>query len=339
MMTAAGFYLRYLVDALATLGLDVHDILAARGLSVATLSQPDARVGLDIVDDIVRAAQARDTAELPLSLRVGGAVTPMALDVLAYASMSSHTLREAIGLLETFERYRLGFARCEVHAGADAWVVELVADAAPVATLTWQVEAALAGWVGFGRWIKGLHADPLKVTFRHACPGRVQDYEAYFRCPVTFSSPRHAVYVDPAILTQPLATANPAVCGLMREALQRRLDHHARGDDFLAKLEQAVEAVLPLGTPDLAAVADALHVAPRQLRAQAQAAGTTLTQVVDAVRQRLARQWLSAGLPLADISQNLGYSEQSAFNRACVRWFGMSPGRWRQLEGGTTHPE
>jgi AraC-like DNA-binding protein len=57
-----------------------------------------------------------------------------------------------------------------------------------------------------------------------------------------------------------------------------------------------------------------------------------LSTAVDAVRRRLAEQHLASGVALADISQRLGYSEQSAFNRACVRWFGVSPGKLRPGE-------
>lgn len=197
------------------------------------------------------------------------------------------------------------------------------------ASLPLQVEAAIAGWVEFGRWITGNASHPVSIEFAHRPGAPVAVYEAFFHCPVFFERPRHAVHVQAGLLSRPLAASNPHVSHLMREALQRRVDQYARGEQFLVRLAQAIEGCLSDGTPSLDQVAQAMLLAPRQLRTQASAAGTTVLHEVDAVRQRLARQYLAASMPLAEISQRLGYSEQSAFNRACVRWFGVSPGKWR----------
>jgi AraC-like DNA-binding protein len=295
-------------------------------------------VPLEVVDTVLQAAirahDARGGAHQapPLSLQLGAAVTPTALDVLAYASMSSGTLGDAIGLLCQFEPYRLGFAECELSEEGNEAVVTLRAQG-DGATLPWQVEVALAGWVEFGRWITGNAAHPLSIELAHAVDAPLTHHEAFFHCPVLPGRGRYAVHIDRGLLNHRLAAANPDVCRLMREEMQRRIDRRARGEQFLMRLERAIEACLSDGAPTMERVAQAMSLAPRQCRAQARAAGTTLVAEVDGVRQRLARQHLMAGVPLADISQRLGYSEQSAFNRACVRWFGVSPGRWRADPG------
>lgn len=348
-LTAAGFYLRYLLDALAGLGGDLSAELPALGVDQAALADPSCRVPLDVVDQILNKAAQADAARLvdadpawssgqapglPLGLRLGAAVTPVALDVLAYASMSSGTLGDAIALLCQFEPYRLGFAQCalkqegEAGEAGEVSVVELQVSGS-WASLPLQIETAFAGWVEFGRWITGNVSHPVCIEFAHPARAPVAVYEAFFHCPVFFERPRHAVHVHAALLSRPLAASNPHVSHLMREELQRRVDRYAKGEQFMVRLVQAIEACLADGTPSLDQVAQAMSLAPRQLRAQATAAGTTLVNEVDAVRQRLARQYLTASMPLAEISQRLGYSEQSAFNRACVRWFGVSPGKWR----------
>jgi len=349
-LTAAGFYLRYLLDALAGLGVDLSAELPALGVDQAALSEPSCRVSLDVVDQILNNAAQADVARLadvasglpsgqvpglPLGLRLGAAVTPVALDVLAYASMSSGTLADAIALLCQFEPYRLGFAQCELkQEGADS-VVELQVSGS-WASLPLQIETAFAGWVEFGRWITGNVSHPARIEFAHQACAPVAVYEAFFHCPVFFERPRHAVHIQTALLSRPLAASNPNVSHLMREELQRRVDRYAKGEQFMVRLVQAIEACLADGTPSLDQVAQAMSLSPRQLRAQATEAGTNLVNEVDAVRQRLARQYLTASMPLAEISQRLGYSEQSAFSRACVRWFGVSPGKWRPDQPAST---
>ena len=60
----------------------------------------------------------------------------------------------------------------------------------------------------------------------------------------------------------------------------------------------------------------------RRLRAQ----GLGFGELLDLERKHLARVYVSsADYPLAQVAQLLGYSEQSAFNRAFRRWYGVSP--------------
>ncbi|WP_290678122.1 AraC family transcriptional regulator [Aquabacterium sp.] len=310
--------------------MDLADLASTKGVVLAELADPGSRVALDLVDELLQEAlRAQDRAEgMPLSLQLGGAVTPVALDVLAYASMSSGTLGDAIKLLCQFEPYRLGFAQCELSEEGDDAVVTLQAQGS-WPSLPLQIEAALAGWIEFGRWITGNVSHPRCIEFAHAADAPQARYEAFFHCPVLFERGRNAVHIDRQLLGHRLAASNPDVCRLMREEMQRRIERYARGEQFIVRMDRAIEACLSDGVLTLESVAQAMSLEPRQFRAQASAAGTSLTAAVDAVRQRLARQYLTGGVPLAEISQRLGYSEQSAFNRACVRWFGVSPGKWR----------
>lgn len=318
--------------------MSLSGLVESKGVVLSDLADPACRVPLDVIDEVLLEAMRISGAgaampsslpiSLPMSLQLGGAVTPVALDVLAYASMSSGTLGDAIGLLCQFEPYRLGFAQCALSEEGNDAVVTLQAQG-DWATLPLQIEAALAGWIEFGRWITGNVSHPLCIEFAHVAEAPQAHYEAFFHCPVLFERERNAVHIDRALLAHKLAASNPDVCRLMREEMQRRIERHARGEQFTVRLERAIEACLTDGAPTLERVAEAMSLEVRAFRAQASVAGTTLSAEVDAVRQRLARQYLTGGIPLADISQRLGYSEQSAFNRACVRWFGVSPGKWR----------
>ncbi|MDN5804149.1 MAG: helix-turn-helix transcriptional regulator [Microlunatus sp.] len=62
---------------------------------------------------------------------------------------------------------------------------------------------------------------------------------------------------------------------------------------------------------------------------------TTFAQVLDDVRRdRAHRLIVTTELPLRQISALVGLSDQTAFTRACRRWFGCSP---RELRRAATH--
>lgn len=91
-------------------------------------------------------------------------------------------------------------------------------------------------------------------------------------------------------------------------------------------------ATLPRGAPSLADMARALHMSPRTLQRRLDAKGVRFQALVDAMRRELAERYLDdARLSIAEVAYLLGFSEVSAFHRACKRWTGKSPG---QLRGG-----
>ena len=79
------------------------------------------------------------------------------------------------------------------------------------------------------------------------------------------------------------------------------------------------------------AVARALHMSVRTLQRRLVASGVTFREVADAVRMQLAEEYLSdRAVSTAEVAFLLGFSDQTAFNRAFRRWTGQSPGRWRR---------
>lgn len=70
---------------------------------------------------------------------------------------------------------------------------------------------------------------------------------------------------------------------------------------------------------------------PRTLQRLLADHGTTFQAVLDETRRRLAEELIAAPhVSLAEVAFVLGYSEQSAFQRAFKRWTGYSPGAWRR---------
>lgn len=68
-----------------------------------------------------------------------------------------------------------------------------------------------------------------------------------------------------------------------------------------------------------------------------QTEGTTYREVSEAVRGELAKGYLTdPSVSVTEVAFLLGYSEESAFNRAFRRWTGESPGRWRRRRVSTT---
>lgn len=326
--TAATFYLRYLMEGGAALGAQPSGLAA-----LAALDGGEQRVDCRQLDAALQALTQYLPADCTLEL--GERVTPKALDILALASMSCATLEEALGLLCQFETYRLGAFHCELlHEGTQLAVV-LSPALDDLVTNALQVETAFAGWVTVGRWLTQAHENPLAVEFSHA--QRLPDarYRQTFHCPVRFGAARNAVLVSPAQWAMPLATSNATVSQLTRAQLQATVSDYLQGDTWRTSVRQQILELLPQGEPTLELVSQRLAVSADEVARRLRGQGLGFGELLDSERKRLAGLYVqSVQHALADIAQLLGYSEQSAFNRAFRRWYGVAPGEYRRSTEG-----
>ncbi len=81
-------------------------------------------------------------------------------------------------------------------------------------------------------------------------------------------------------------------------------------------------------------------MSPRTLQRRLREESTSFQDVVDSVREELARITMAnPKYSLGEVAYLLGFSEISAFTRAFKRWTGMTPSRWRdELSAGRGGP-
>lgn len=85
-----------------------------------------------------------------------------------------------------------------------------------------------------------------------------------------------------------------------------------------------------LGHCSLESVADSFGMAPRSLQRRLQNEGHSYRDLLDEWRRGRALSLVTnTRLPLAEVSDALGYSEQSVFTQAFQRWYGATPQRCR----------
>jgi AraC-like DNA-binding protein len=99
---------------------------------------------------------------------------------------------------------------------------------------------------------------------------------------------------------------------------------------FVDSVRLEVERELAFGNPNVASIARKLGTSSRTLQRRLGETGLSFRDVVEEVREQLARAYLTdVALPMGEVAQRLGYAEVSAFLRAFKRWTGMTPGQLR----------
>jgi AraC-like DNA-binding protein len=169
----------------------------------------------------------------------------------------------------------------------------------------------------------------VEAAFRHGRgAASARAVAAFFGCPVRYGADHAALYFDSAILDRPLERSDIAFHGLIRRYLTTA---RAEVDDGpLEEARREVARQMELGTCTLENVAQGLHLSPRSLQRHLRDDGTTFGELVDGWRRERALALVThTRLPLSEVSEALGYSEQSVFTKAFRRWYGGTPLRCR----------
>lgn len=102
------------------------------------------------------------------------------------------------------------------------------------------------------------------------------------------------------------------------------------GNTPLLLLRQHIYRQLP-HVPRLSVSAKALNMSNRSLQRYLQASNTSFRQVVNECRHQLAIHYLQEkNFSIQQIATQLGFEEQSSFQKAFKSWQGCSPGVYRQ---------
>lgn len=270
-----------------------------------------------------------------VGLAIGAQVKPRHVGPLGYLVLTCHTLGQA---MQAYQRYESLFYGTRL--------VETVFDAT-TASLTWPAAAttreladsvSIAALVTFLRRLLDAPGRtppaPIRVEFafdRPAITNSQTTYDAFFSCPVRFGAPHTAVHFPLEYLGLVLPHNDTTLRAVLERQAQALLNSLPGADDFERALQQTIARLLPDGKAQLAPVAAQLHLSVRSLQRRLTQRKTSWQQLLNTTRQSLAELYLAdVSLGLRDIGLLLGFSEQSAFTRACKQWTGQSPGQWRR---------
>ncbi|MGM0564628.1 MAG: AraC family transcriptional regulator [Pseudomonadota bacterium] len=285
------------------------------------------------IDDMTRLWHAAEhcTGDSGFGLKAGAGIQPSSMDVLGFALQSAASLREALVMLQKYQRLISDGGRFQMLPGErTTWLVYHPRQGR-LAFSPHQIEAVMAAVVNAVYWLTGAPLSAERVQFSQEQLGPLSGYRNTFACPVDFEQAFSGLLVANEVLNRTLPQANEHLAQVHEEYSAARLAALDMQRLSIEDLRRWLMVQLGPRVPRRAEVARALGVSERTLARQLAERGSSFRQLVDEVRRALALEAVSGSdRPLAEIAQSLGFAESSTFYRAFQRWTGMPPARWRK---------
>jgi AraC-like DNA-binding protein len=132
------------------------------------------------------------------------------------------------------------------------------------------------------------------------------------------------------LLELPMKSGDARLLATADDLAEAALRAQPQSTSLSALAASHVESLLP-NEATMSAVARAMHMSSRTLQRRLDAEGASFSEVIDEVRERLARRWLGdTARTLTEVAFDLGFSDLATFSRAFKRWTGKPPGAWRR---------
>lgn len=179
-------------------------------------------------------------------------------------------------------------------------------------------------------WLARRRIPLLQVAFRCDAPSGATAYSRLFGTEVQFGAPQTRVVISADYLNLAITRSEAALKRFLNDAPGNLLVAYHGSDDLTGQIRKLLADMPALGWPDFDELVKQLNMSPSTLRRQLKDQGTSFRDLKAEVRRSRAKHLLSTSdMPVAQVADQLGYTEPSAFFRAFDAWMGTSPAQYR----------
>jgi AraC-like DNA-binding protein len=317
----------YVARALGNLGWSIDQ----GGGQSADGADPDAFIPFRRFAELLEDA-ARETGDPCLGLRIGLSTHPRETGALGFVLVNSPTFGAAIDNLGRYLSFHQTGAEISARHDDGYWRIAYRLLHPALAGFHQDAECTIGMLIAGMTSLSELGLPKFEAHFRRSAgPHTDAFHEALPGVTIRFDQPLDAVLIPSEVAERPVAGADEDLLHILEQHAELLLEQAPGDDEVHSRVEQAVERSLRGGPPRLADVARRLGMGERTLQRRLRERDLTFHDVVDQVRERLARQSVAGGdVTLTEVAFLLGYSESSAFVRAFRRWTGETPLTYRK---------
>jgi len=330
MHTLADHYFSSCLDYLESKGLDSRAVLKVINFSEysdETAEQLAPRVSLSSYNALLN--YAKETLNDPLfGFSLGQDVRTADFGVLGYLVESSNNLASAIKALLNYDHLVADIGKAELEHAEDKVIVRWL----PHPDCSDQVVLRnMTAWVSVSRQLLHPELSPCSVSFTQACTSEETHRLAkWFNCAVNLGAEYNQIDFPSSFLALPFKTDNKQVNEMFEALSAQQLSRFKSQQLSTEKVTHLLMAQDALNDCTLLRTAVALNMSPRTLQRHLKQENTRFASLLESERKRRLPLYMGEH-PLSVVAIKLGFNDQSSFNRAFKRWYGMSPLQYQKL--------
>jgi AraC-like DNA-binding protein len=306
-------------------GIDSAAVIEGLPLTDAALS--DVRGRLPVADFtvlVMRAMELRGDPGFGLTLAQNAPANM--LQILGLMLLSTRTLREAFALLTRYSSLTADGVSYSLSEHGQQATFAYHSPLRPDVTTRFSADFTLVTALRVAQhFFGGAHLRPISAHFEHAAPSYRDRYVPIFGCPVSFGQRSNALTFPLELLDQVQLHADSTVTAALCQMGDRVLSDLTRPRSVSDRIRMLLQSTGALVCIDPARLARGVGLTRRALRRRLAAEGTSLSDLVDEARCKVACEELRRSGSIENVATRVGYSERSAFHRAFKRWTGQTP--------------
>lgn len=324
-------YAREMMKGLEHYGLDSSEPLKTAGIDRNKLQNPKARINLKQFSRLYMAVVFKlDDEALGLGVtpfRHGGA------EIICRAACTGRNLLECMSIMARTENtlwldLTTRFTTTK-EGGCIAWRLRDSASGYPPLLY----EVILLSTLGILTWLAGGSVPILRADFPFPRPSTPFELQPLICSNARFDQSEARLWFSPTLASMPLRRQPSDIDKFTHLAPLSFIESILARGLISLRVREILRDALPT-VPTINQIAHTLALSPRTLHRKLEQEGESFQSIKDSLRCDLAIQALTRGhTPIKQIAIDLGFSDQTTFQRAFTAWTGTPPGAYRQDQG------
>lgn len=306
----------------------LHDILQSYGTSLSALEQK-----VPVFEAHQFARFLRDCFTFFDDESMGFATKPLRVGtfrMMCYATISCTDVRQLI--LRMNEYFRLLSDEFNFELREKGEEVEFIINHSP--TEKTHHEAFIVElFIYFWRYWCWMIDSPILLNRIHLDVPQTQlreQMQSVFNCPMYFAQKQNSLLFASHYLNKPIKQSVESLGPFLANAPERLLSHYQKDDSVSSQVRRLLNEISDFDNINLETVSQELALSSQSLSRRLKREGHSFQQLKDKVRKAKTIQLLlTTDLTMSEISQRLGYSEDTVFYRTFKKWTGKTPASFR----------
>ena len=312
-------------------GLNIDSMLERAGIDADMLSNTEKQVSLNAFSELLEIC-AKEVRDPCFGLHYGEFYKPGSSGAFGYVLMNSPTVLDAARNIVRYMNIFVSIRTISLdYSGGNArlcWTYPI-----NFHPRTQFADLAMTIVLQRLRLGAGQNWHPITVDLEHRTPKDITPYRRIMGELVNFAAPENSITIDHETLSLPMQKADHQLYDVIESFCNRLMQERSHEGDILKIIRRAIVDGLAHGQTTLEGIAQHTDLKPNEIRRELEQMGTTFQYIMSDTRFALADRYLrDTDLPLTEVALLLGFSELSAFSRACNRWFNMPPSTYRKTQ-------